>query len=174
MDIILTGEEQIHLSWREGNGIYFDEIALKDINEQILEDILLYKNIALDSDEIEFSGEFHKNPVMWIGDPDDYFFFEHPNLLTLIKMGCTADILFKQGKSDWEVFKHLNGLMRHKKHEGLIYTNWCTSAYKDDAADEIVAKLKARKSDYLNAFHEQGFVWVAPVDQAKMRQRCSL
>ena len=64
--------------------------------------------------------------------------------------------------------------MQYKKHNGLIYVNYDTSYWKDDAANEMVAELQERKDQYLDAFHINGFVWVARINQEDDKQRPGL
>lgn len=56
--------------------------------------------------------------------------------------------------------------MLRKKVNGLNYVNLDTTAFIDSFADSLVRKFKTQASTdsnsrYVDAFHENGFVWVA-------------
>ena len=64
--------------------------------------------------------------------------------------------------------------MLYKKHNGLIYVNRCTSHWKTEAANEMVSELLEMKDRYRDAFHINGFVWVAPQNQEEYKARSGL
>ncbi|YAF99462.1 MAG: hypothetical protein AB3A66_30405 (plasmid) [Nodularia sp. CChRGM 3473] len=109
---MLTGNEKANLIWREGNGICWETVSLKEIDSNQLEAITNYKQVSFDSDEVWFD----RNMNLCIGEPDtDYYANYADELLMLIRMGFVADALFKQGKTRQKVVNYLSEIQGQLK-----------------------------------------------------------